>query len=386
VGEIAVALVLLVGAGLLARSFLALRQAPLGYEPVGVVSFDLSLPQGYEAPVKWRAFCQEALQRVQGLPGVTSAATVTLRPLWGTVGMDWPYSVEGQSAVEAERNPLVNLEAVSPDYFATMRIPVRRGRVFRASDSDGQPGVVVVSEALARRAWPGQEALGQRMKIPLPGTPYDGQWLSVVGVVADARYREIHGTRHDLYMSFLQADHHPNHLMVRAAGDPIALVPAVREALRSLAPELPAPAALAMSEAVSQALGGPRFAARVFGAFALLSLLLAALGLYGLLAYSVSRRTREIGVRASMGADPRALRGLVWREGLGLAALGIGLGSLLAVAGSRALGGLLHGVSALDPMTFVGVGLTLATVAVLASLLPARRAARVDPAVALRAE
>ncbi len=386
VGEIALALVLLVGAGLLARSFVALRQAPLGYEPAGAFSFDLALPPGYEAPARWRAFCQEALQRVQVLPGVASAATVTLRPLWGTVGMDWPFTLEGQSASEAERNPLVNFETVSPGYFSTMRIPVRRGRVFEDTDDERQPGVVVVSEALARRAWPGKEALGQRMKLPLPGTPFDGQWLSVVGVVADARYREIHGTRHDLYMSFLQADHRPRHLMVRAAGEPGALVPAVREALRGLAPELPAPSALAMSEAVSMALGGPRFAARVFGAFAGLALLLAALGLYGLLAYSVSRRTREIGVRAALGASPSALRELVWREGLGLAASGIGLGTLFAAAATRALAGLLHEVGPLDPATFVTVGLALATVALLTCLLPARRAARVDPAVALRAE
>jgi hypothetical protein len=263
---------------------------------------------------------------------------------------------------------------------------VRRGRAFQATDTEGQPGVVVVSETLARRAWPGRDPLGQRMKIPLPGTPYDGQWLSVVGMVADARYREIHATRHDLYMSFLQSDHRPHHLMVRAAGDPGALVPAVREALRGLAPGLPAPAALPMSEAVSQALGGPRFAARVFSTFAVLALFLAALGLYGLLAYSVSRRTREIGVRATLGAGPRALRGLIWREGLGLAACGIGFGTLLAAAGSRALAGLLHGIRPLDPLTFGIVGLTLGTVAVLACLLPARRAARVDPAVALRAE
>jgi putative ABC transport system permease protein len=386
VGEIALALVLLVGAGLLARSFVALRQAPLGYEPAGAFSFDLALPPGYEAPARWRAFCQEALQRVQVLPGVASAATVTLRPLWGTVGMDWPFTLEGQSASEAERNPLVNFETVSPGYFSTMRIPVRRGRVFEDTDDERQPGVVVVSEALARRAWPGKEALGQRMKLPLPGTPFDGQWLSVVGVVADARYREIHGTRHDLYMSFLQADHRPRHLMVRAAGEPNALVPAVREALRGLAPELPAPSALAMSEAVSMALGGPRFAARVFGAFAGLALLLAALGLYGLLAYSVSRRTREIGVRAALGASPSALRELVWREGLGLAAWGIGLGTLVAAAATRALAGLLHEVGPLDPTTFAAVGLALATVALLTCLLPARRAARVDPAVALRAE
>jgi putative ABC transport system permease protein len=387
VGEVAVAVVLLVGAGLLARSFVALRQAPLGFEPANVLSFELSLRDSlYPTPPKWRAFFEELLARVEALPGVQSAASVTLRPLWGTVGMDWPFTIEGQSADEAERNPLLNFEAVSPDYFSTMGIAVKSGRVFTAADAEGQPGVVVVSEAAARRAWPGQGPLGKRIKIPLPGTPYHATWLTVVGVVADARYREIQAARHDLYMSFLQADHRPNHLVVRSASEPAALTAAVREVVKSLDPGQPAPEAITMARVVSEALGGPRFAARVSSAYAFAALLLAALGLYGLLAYAVSRRTREIGIRVALGAGPSAIRSLVLREGLSLVASGIGLGLLGAAASARLLGALLYEIRPADPVTFAVVPLLLLVVAILACLLPARRATCVDPAVSLRTE
>jgi ABC-type antimicrobial peptide transport system permease subunit len=207
-------------------------------------------------------------------------------------------------------------------------------------------------------------------------------------VVADARYREIQGTRYDLYMSFLQADHRPRHLMVklREGARPEALAPAVRGAVRGLDPELPAPDALAMSEAVARALGGPQFAARVFGAFAALALLLAALGLYALLAYAVSRRTREIGVRLALGAAPGDVRRLVLREGLGLTVIGLALGLLAAAPATRLLGALLYEVRPTDPLTFAAVAALLLGVGGLACLLPARRAAQVDPAVTLRAE
>ena len=387
VAEVALALVLLVGAGLLLRSFAELRRAPLGYDSAGVLSVGVGLPQHrYPDPPRWRAFHQQLLERVSALPGVTSAATVTLRPLWGTVGMDWPFTVEGQSPKDAERNPLLNFETVSPDYFRTMGIVVKRGRVFTTADAEGQPGVVVVSESVARRAWPGEDPVGKRLKIPLPPTPYHDTWLTVVGVVADARYREIQASRFDLYMSFLQSDHGPNHLVVRSSTDPAALVPAIREVVRGLDSDQPVTEAATMTQIVSEALGGPRFAARVFGAFAVVALLLAALGLYGLLAYAVSRRTREIGVRMAVGASPGNVRRLVLREGLGLTVAGIVLGLFAAAAGARLLGTLLYEVRPSDPVTFAAVPILLLGVAGLACLLPARRATRVDPIVALRTD
>ncbi len=387
VAEVALALVLLVGAGLLLRSFSGLRRAPLGFEPAGVLSVGVGLPQHrYPDPPRWRAFHQQLLERVAALPGVTSAATVTLRPLWGTVGMDWPFTLEGQSPKEAERNPLLNFETVSPDYFRTMGLPLIRGRAFTSADSEGQPGVVVVSESLARRAWPGQQPIGKRLKTPLPGTPYHNAWLTVVGVAAEARYREIQASRFDLYMCFLQSNHAPQHLMVRSSGEPTALVPAIRDVVRGLDADQPVTETASMTEIVLAALGGPRFAARLFGGFAVVALLLAVLGLYGLLAYAVSRRTREIGVRVAVGARPGDVRRLVMREGLGLTVAGIFLGLLAAAASVRLLGALLYEVRPTDPLTFAVAPLLLLAIAAAACLVPARRAIRVDAVVALRTE
>ena len=208
----------------------------------------------------------------------------------------------------------------------------------------------------------------------------------MIGVVADARYREIQASRFDLYMSLLQSDHRPNHLVVRASTEPSSLVPAIREVVRGLDPDQPVTEAATMTEIVSQALGGPRFAARIFGAFAVVALFLAALGLYGLLAYAVSRRTREIGVRMAVGASPANVRRLVLREGLGLTAAGIVLGLAVAAAAARVLGTLLYEVRPSDPVTFAAVPFLLLGVAALACLLPARRAMRVDPVVALRTD
>jgi predicted permease len=388
VSEIALSLVLLIGAGLLARSFVHLREVPLGFDPDRLLSVALAPSESrYPEPRQWRTFYQDVLTRVRVLPGVESAAAVLLRPLWGTVGMDWRWTIEGQSEAEAARNPLLNMETVSADYFRTMRIPVRLGRVFTEADVAGQPGVAVIGESMARRAWPGQDPIGKRLKIPLPDTEYHQQWLTVVGVVADARYRELRTGRLDFYMSYLQANHRVQHLVVRTrAADPTTVAPEIRAVVRQLDPGLPLDDVIAMRHVVDEALGGPRFAARVFGAFAAVAVLLSALGLYGMLAYSVTRRTREIGVRVALGARPADVSRLVLREGMRLAFFGIALGLLGAGAAAGVLRALLYGVEPLDPLTFALVPLLLAAVAVLACLLPVRRARRVDPVDALRSE
>jgi putative ABC transport system permease protein len=386
-GEVAVALVLLVGAGLLVRSFAALSRAPLGFETRGVLSLDVEVPRSRSDDVaKRRQFFEEMLRKVKPLPGVESAAVVTLRPLSGPVGMDWPFTVFGQAPKDAERNPLLNFETVSPGYFETMGIPLKRGRDFTDDDRDGQPGVVVVSEAFAKRYWPGQDPIGKRIKIPLPTTPFDKEWLSVVGVAGDARYRELRATRLDLYMSYLQSDPAAQHLVVRTERDAALVAPLVRQAIQELDPGLPPPGVTAMTHVVSEALGGPRFAARLFSAFALVALLLAALGLYGLLAWSVSRRTREIGVRVSLGARPIDVGRLVLGEGLALTAAGIGLGVVAALLSARVLSALLFGVGPTDGVTLAAASGLLLAVAALACGLPARRALRMDPAAALRHE
>jgi len=387
VGEVALAVVLLVGGGLLVRSFAALREVPLGFDTDGVLSAEVGTPPALSGDVtKRRAFFEEMLRRVRALPGVEAAAVVTLRPLFGTVGMDWPFTVEGQSPKDAERNPLLNFETVSPSYFEAMGIPLVRGRDFTDSDDEGQPGVVIVSEALARRFWPDQDPIGKRIKIPLPPTEFHDQWLSVVGVAGDARYREIRATRYDLYMSYRQSDHASQHLVVRSTVDVATVAPLVRQAVQELAPELPAPEVTTMNRVVTEALGGPRFAARLFSAFAIVALLLAALGLYGLLAWSVSRRTREIGVRVALGARRSHVARLVLGEGVTLTAAGLAVGLLAALLSARALSALLYGVKPIDGVTLAAASGLLLLVAVLACAVPARRALRLDPVVALRHE
>ncbi len=387
VAEIALSLVLLVGAGLLARSFAHLRAVPLGFDPDRLLSVAVGTPENrYPKPRDWRAFYQDLLARVRALPGVASAAVVMLRPLWGTVGMDWRFTVEGQSEQDASRNPTVMMETVSADYFRTMRIPVLRGRVFTDGDAEGQPGVVVLGESMARRCWPGEDPIGKRLKIPLPDTEYDSKWLTVVGVVGDARYRELRNGRLDLYMSYLQANHRMLHLMARTRGEPTSIAPGIRAAVSAIDRGLPVDDVMPMTRVVEEALGGPRFAARVFGAFAVVAALLAALGLYGLLAYSVTRRTREIGVRVALGARPVDVSRLVLGEGMAVALFGIAIGVGAAVAGARLLRALLFGVDPVDPLTFVAVPVLLAAVALSACVLPVRRASGVNPVDALRAE
>jgi putative ABC transport system permease protein len=387
VSQVAVALVLLTGAGLLARSFLALRRAPLGFRPERLLAAGVWAREDlYPDARRWRVFYQELLRRVQAVPGVEAAGVVSVRPLSGPIGWDFPFTLEGQSEQEARGNPIANLQAVSADYFRAMGMAVKRGRAFTDADAEGQPGVVVVSESLARRCWPGRDPLGQRLKVPQWKSPYHDAWLSVVGVVDDVRYRELQAARLDLYLSHLQADHRVGGLMVRTRGEPAGLAGAVREAVWGLDREKAPPDVLVMDSVVAEARAVPRFATRVLGAFALVAVLLAALGLHGLLAYSVTSRLREIGLRMALGARRADVGRLVMRQGLGLTLAGMALGLAVASLAARLLQSLLYGVGPTDPATFLAVAVALLAVATLACGLPLLRALAVDPAVALRHE
>jgi putative ABC transport system permease protein len=387
VSQVAATLALLVGAGLLGRTFLELRRVPLGFEPEHVLAVGVYASEArYPDRTSWRGFYQDVLRRVQALPAVHGAATVSVRPLSGPGGWDFPFAAEGQTEGEAQGNPMANLQAVSADYFRTVGIVVKKGRVFTDGDFEGQPGVVVVSESLAQRAWPGQDAIGKRIKIPQLDTPYHQAWLTVVGVVGNVRYRELQAWRLDLYMSQLQADHRTGSLLVRTRAEPMLAAAAVRDAVWSFDRDKAPPTVAVMTGVVSEALARPRFVTSIFAAFALVALVLSALGLYGLLAYSTARRTREIGVRVAVGARPSDVGRLVLREGMQLTVTGIACGVAIAWAATRLLRNQLYGVKSTDVVTFaVAVGLLLA-VALLACGLPVRRALRVDPVEALRDE
>ena len=387
IAEVAIAVIVLVAAGLVGRSFVKLRDVPLGFQSDHVLSVRI-VPKGeqYEASGRVSAFYQTLLERVRAEPGVESAGAITIRPLWNTVGYDWTFTLEGQSQAEARRNPMLNLMAVSADYFRTMRIPLMRGRVFTDRDAMGQPGVVVIGESLAASLWPGQDAIGRRIKIPLGDSLYHNTWFTVIGVVGDARYRELQATRLDFYLSHLQGNMPLSYLVVRTTAEPAALMPSVRAIVRDLDRNVAVTEMTSMDRIVSHALGSPRFSATVLGVFGLLALVLAALGVYGLLAFSVTCRTQEIGVRMALGANVTNVLRSVLGNTIRLTVAGIAIGLVSAAMVARLLEGLLFGVGTADPATFVTAPAVLVLTAAVACLAPALRAARVDPLVAIRYE
>jgi len=387
VAEIAIAVVVVVAAGLVGRSFLNLREVPLGFSADRLLTVRIT-PKGerYKETARVSAFYQQLLERVRNEPGVGSAGAITIRPLWSTVGYDAPFTLEGQSELDARRNPHLNFMAVSGDYFRTMGIPIRQGRVITERDGSGQPGVVVIGESLAARVWPGQNAIGKRLRLPMTRSPYDKSWFTVIGIVADARYRELQATRLDIYLSHSQADTPLGYLVVRATGEPTSLAPGIRAIVQALDSNVAVTETSSMDSIVAHALGSPRFAATVFGVFGFVALALAALGVYGLLAYAVTCRTQEIGVRMALGARVPDVLASVLGSTIRLTLAGIAIGLAAAAILGRLVEGLLFGVQPTDPMTFAMAPLVLVMTALAACLVPAWRAVRVDPLVALRYE
>jgi putative ABC transport system permease protein len=385
--EAAIAVVLLSGAALLVQTFANLRRLDLGFDPQRVLTFAVSAPRGKYPVVAQRRTLQRAMiERIEALPGAESAAAVLLRPLWGRVGLDWPFVVEGQPEDEARRNPPLNLQVATPGFFRTMRMPMVAGRTFATSDTETTPTVAVITETMARRYWPGQDPLGKRLRMPMPTAPYPQSWVTVVGVVGESRYRELRTARLDLYMSYLQSDEPLQHLVVRTDGDPLALAAPVRAALREVDRELVLSDVTTMEALVDDAVGGARFAMRLLSAFALAALALAALGTYGVMAFMVGRRTREIGLRMALGARTRSVVSLMVRQGMAPVLAGVAAGVAGSFALARALSSLLFGVSALDLAGPLSAAALLLAAALAACALPTRRAAAIDPAWALRDE
>ncbi|HXG68907.1 MAG TPA: ABC transporter permease, partial [Blastocatellia bacterium] len=382
VAEIAITLVLLIGAGLISRSFLNLRQVDLGFDPRNVLTFQLQLHgKKYAGIEEARDYFQQLLERLEAQPEVVAAGAILIRPLEGHVGWDVGYAIEGQSPDEAKRNAILNCEAITPHYFRSMGIPLKAGREFTEQDDADAPQVVIVSETMARNVFaPGVDAIGKRIK--LGGQP----WRTIVGIAGDARYRELKDIRWDVYVPYRQFDFPVTYVTVRTVSDPSSFLPIARREVAALDPNQAITSVMTMEQIVSATLARPRFNALLLNLLAALAAALAAVGIYGVMSYSVTQRTREIGIRVALGAQMSDVMKLVVGQGMRLALVGVLIGLGGAFALTRLMESLLYGVSATDPLTFAAIALLLAGVALLACYLPARRAMKVDPMVALRYE
>jgi predicted permease len=393
--EFALALMLLIGAGLMTRSFFALRSVDPGFNPHNVLSMVVSVAGSKESDADRRGiFYRELLARIRALPGVQSAGGINHLPLAGDL-WGWSFTIEGRPKPRPGESPTGVYRIVTPGYFETMRLPLVRGREISAADVATGPGVAVINERAAIRYWPGADPIGQHVSFD-DDKANPPTWLTVVGIVKDAKQEEWAAPVYpEVYLAAFQnrqflgeAGAHMAYitLVVRTTGDPAALAPTVKNTVWSIDSNLPISEVLTMDGIVSGANAQPRFEMLLLGIFAVVALVMAAVGIYGVMSYSVSRRTHEIGIRISLGASRKDVFRLVVRQGMMLALVGSAAGITGALLLSRFLSKVLYGVPATDPLTFAGVVLLLAGVALLANYIPARRAMRVDPMIALRYE
>ncbi len=386
VGQVAFVCVLLITAGLLTRTFRALENEPLGFNPDHLLTVGLKLPSlKYTDAARQSAFYQQLLEKVQALPEVATAAIDDDVPFSGFRATE-NFTVSGQPETRQGQEPIAEAHCVSPDYFRTMRIPILRGRIFGRDDVLGKPLVIVIDEYLARTFFPNQDPIGEQLgqeRLDKTKVQY-----TIVGVVPSVRHGEpgIAPKVPQIYWSAFQFPSLQETLLVRTAGDPRALLTSIRAAVHAIDPQLPVFATRTMDEAIAASIATQRSSATLVGGFSILALFLAALGLYGVLAYSVTRRTREIGIRIALGSPRTSIYGLIVRQGMIMVWLGILVGVLVSLSCSPLMRHFVYGVTPYDPANMIGVTALLAGIAILACWLPARRAARVDPVIALRTE
>jgi predicted permease len=383
VAQIAVALVLLIGAGLLLRSFAALTRVDTGIDTRNLLTFAMALggPRA-EFQRTQVAFYDDTLRAIRSLPGVRGAGAAVTLPIGGD-DFSIPYAVEGQPLLPAGQELVAGYQVVTPAYFETMGIPLVSGRDVRESDVREAPPVVMVNQTLARKQWPGQDPIGRRLRI---GSNPSDPWMTVVGLVGDIRHLgPATPPRPEIYQPFTQNSFTSMVFVVRTAGDPTTLVPALRSAVARLDPAQPISRVSTMDEHLARSLSRPHFMSTLTAAFGGLALLLSMVGIYGVMAYSVAQRTREIAIRSALGAQPRDVLRLVLVKACGLSVAGVVAGLISAAGLTRVLAGQLFGVTASDPVTYVSVAALLVAVALVAGAIPAVRATRIDGTVALRA-
>jgi putative ABC transport system permease protein len=382
-GELALATVLLIGAGLLLESLLRLEQVSVGFRPDGLLTFQLSPPPTkYPDSAKSWALYRDLLERLRTLPGVRGAAISSGIPFGAGTYSRTPTAPVGPSLLPPGESIPIDWRTVSPDYFRTMEIPLLRGRSFTDQDTSTAPQVIVISQQTVKRLWGKDDPLGRKLRVVGSGKEF-----TVIGVVGNAltqAYNEEPVPA--MYYSAAIRQWPTMDIVVRAAGEPLSMLPAVRQRVRELDPDLPVSTVRSMEQWLSSSAAQPRLNAVLVAVFACVALLIAAIGVYGVLSYTVEQRTREIGLRMAMGAQRGSVLRLVVREGMLVALAGIGAGLAGAIAVSRVLASLLFGVPERDPVTFAVVAASLAVVALAACLAPAWRASKVDPIVALRYE
>src|SRR5215813_5726333 len=385
VTEIALSLVLLIGAGLLIRSFTRVQQVEPGFAPQNVLSMRMALVgRAYSDEARRVNFYQQLWERIRRLPGVEAAGGVSALPLTGGIGWG-SITIEGYDASSGQTMIQADGRSASVGYFETMKIPLIRGRFFAEQDTKESARVVIVDENMARTYWPNADPIGKRLKFG--GADSKAPWLTVVGVVANVKHYALDAdSRVALYTPHLQNGAGSLSIAARTTTDPANIAGAVTREVRAMDPNLPIYDVKTMEQWLLESLARRRFAMLMLGLFAVIAMLLAAVGIYGVMSYTVAQRTREIGVRVALGAQTRDVLRLIVRQGMSLAGMGIGIGLMAAIGATRLMTGLLFGVRATDPITFAAIALLLAIVALLACLLPARRATQVDPLVALRVE
>ncbi|HET8644872.1 MAG TPA: ADOP family duplicated permease, partial [Vicinamibacteria bacterium] len=388
VGQLALAMMLLAGAGLLLRSFAQLRHVDPGFRTADALTFRISLPESaYMEEAPRAAFFGALLERLAALPGVRKAGAIMGVPLGGT-RFSLSFEVKGRAPLPPAQQPSMQVRVVTPDYFDTMGIPLLRGRVFERRDVEGAAPALVISETAARRYFPGQEPLGQFITLGWgrgEGRPRVGG--EVVGIVGDVKDSGLDREQPpECYVAHGQMPVSTMDVVLRTGLSPRSLVPSVEKTVHALDPELPVARVATLEEVVARSISEPRFYVLLLGCFAGMAVFLAALGIFGVMSYAVAQRSREIGIRVALGARPADVLRMILRHAAGLVAAGVLAGLLGSLALSRTIRSLLFELSATDPATLGAMAVVLAAVALLASYLPARRATRVDPVIALRAE